>query len=221
MTQLTTLAARRIGALALVLALAGCIATPIQPGDTLTYTLPTTIKVDLGQELLRTGIRYERLGEDGAHLRIDGQDALKRKGDSVDWEGSPLAGVAVDLAMRVLWYNENAVHLAGTATVNVKDTNPRSGGATTTSAISFTGPVAYAVGKGDPIPGSTLRYDGNTEDGARLSGVDGYPYRKVGDSVVWEGVLRDQVSLRLELRVVQYDEEGLRLAGTASLWIGS
>jgi len=37
---------------------------------------------------------------------------------------------------------------------------------------------------------------------------------------VWEGSLRDGVYLRTELRTVQYDRNGLRLAGVATLWLG-
>ncbi|MHB0857482.1 MAG: hypothetical protein ACYC5M_07915 [Anaerolineae bacterium] len=221
MNRLTKRTARLFYIVALLFTLVGCIGKPVQPGGALTYTLPTAMTIQVGQELLRTGIRYERMSEEGAYLRIGGQDALKRKGDSVDWKGSPMAGVGVDLGMRVLWYTEEAVHLAGTATLDVEGANPRPGGATTTSAMSFTGPVAYAVGTGANIPGSTLRYEGVAEEGARLSGVDGYPYRKVGDSILWEGVLRDQVSLRLELRVVQFDAQGLRVAGVATVWIGA
>jgi len=54
-----------------------------------------------------------------------------------------------------------------------------------------------------------------------MGGVEGYAYRKVGDSIFWEGSLRDGVYLRLDVRVVQFDDSGLRVTGLATIWIGS
>ena len=54
-----------------------------------------------------------------------------------------------------------------------------------------------------------------------MGGMEEYPYRKTGDSILWEGALRDGVCARLDLRVLQFDDKGLRVGGLVTLWIGS
>ena len=189
--------------------------------DQANYRLPTKLTIPVGDVLPGTDIRYERLTEQGAHLTIDGQRALKRKGDSLDWAGDLFPGVSVDLGLRVGWYTEEELHLVGLAKIDIEDIQPRDASISTSSPISYGGPVAYSLAKGAAIPGSTLVFKGVVDDGVELGGIDGYPYRKVGDSIFWEGTLRENVYLRLILRVVQFDEKGLRVAGVATLWLGS
>jgi hypothetical protein len=204
-----------------LIVLSGCTFKAAKQPSRITYRLPTKLTVKAGQRLPGTEILYERLGENGAYLRINGQSALKRKGDSVDWEGEPLPGVAVDLSLRVAWYTEEQLHLVGTAKIVVNDVAPREMPAATSSPIKYTGPVVYSVGKGVHIPGSTITFEGRTEEGARLGGISGYAYRKGGDSILWEGSLRDGVYVRLNLRVLQFDDQALRVGGLVTVWIGS
>jgi hypothetical protein len=90
----------------------------------------------------------------------------------------------------------------------------------TTSAVHYSGPVIYSVKLGQRIPGTTVTYEGHGEDGAQLGGTGDYPFRKEGDSVLWEGQLRDGVYLRLDVRAVQFDDRNLRVAGLATIWLG-
>ena len=209
-------------ALALVvLLLGGCLRKATTQPEEITYQLPTKITVGIGQVVPGTDIRYDRLAEQGAYLTIQGQEALKRKGDSLEWSGNPSAGVAVDLSLRVVWFTESEIHLAGTAKIVVDGVSPREGAIATTSEIKYTGPVAYGLAKGAVLPGSSLTYEGESDDGAKLGGLSGYPYRRAGDSIFWEGTLRDGVSIRIDVRVVQYDAKGLRVGGLVTLWIGA
>jgi hypothetical protein len=80
--------------------------------------------------------------------------------------------------------------------------------------------VGYHVQRGEVIPGTVVTYAENTPEGARLEGLDeGYPYRKLGDSIVWEGKLREGLWLRLDLRTALVTDEVLDVVGTAELWI--
>jgi hypothetical protein len=187
----------------------------------LSYSLPTTITVAKGKTLPGTDIIYEGMGNDTANMLIKGQRALKRKGDSLDWSGTQADGVAVKLTLRVAWFSEQEVNLVGVAKITVDGANPQAGAIPTTSSVKYAGPVAYSVNAGQRIPGATVTYVGHGDEGAQLGGIQDYPYRKAGDSVVWEGTLRPGVFIRLELRVAQYDDKALRLAGLATLWIGS
>ena len=217
---------KRFGAALLICALCvvlvgGCTLRPGRNEDRASYRLPTKLTIPVGDVLPGTDIRYERLTEPGAEVTISGQRALKRTGDSLDWRGELYPGVSVDLGLRVGWYTEEELHLVGLAKIDIEDIQPRDANISTASPISYGGPVAYSLAKGAAIPGSTLVFEGVVDDGVELGGIDGYPYRKVGDSIFWEGTLRENVYLRLILRVVQFDEKGLRVAGVATLWLGS
>ena len=78
-------------------------------------------------------------------------------------------------------------------------------------------PVTYHVRKGHYIPGTLVKYVGRTEEGIELEGVEGYPYRKFGDSILWEGKLRERVFLKLNVRVLLITEDSITVAGTATL----
>lgn len=192
-----------------------------QPLDRLTYKLPTALTVHVGAELPGTGIRYERMGKEGAEVTIKGQQALKRKGDSLDWSGSPIPGVSVDLRQRVAWYTEEDLHLVGTANIIVDGVRPQPTTSSSTSPVKYTGPVVYSVTKGKPIPGSTVIFEAQSPEGVKLGGIEGYPYRKAGDSILWEGTLREGVRIRLDVRVLQFDDKVLRVGGLVTLWLGS
>jgi hypothetical protein len=199
----------------------GCTLRAKQHPASMTYDLPTKLTVNMGETIPGTDIRYERMSDQGAYVRIKGQEALKRTGDSLDWSGQPMAGVTLDLKLRVAVFNEDALHLVGTAKIKLDNVAPRVAPISTNSPLEFTGPVAYSIGKGAVLPGSTLTYLGRSNEGAQLGGSDEYPYRKGGDSIYWEGKLSDQVNIRGELRVVQYDDRVLRTAGLVTIWLGN
>jgi hypothetical protein len=207
-------------ALLLLLVMAGCLLRQGRASSALVYTLPTRITIQAGETLAGADIRYSHMDENGAHVTINGQPALKRRGDSVNWSGEPRPDVNVDLRLRVVWINEAQIELLGTAKVTVKNAQPRRTDLVTPSPMEYGGPVAYNVSQGSTIPGTLLTYEGETEDGARLGHMDGYPFRRVGDSIFWEGTLADGVYVRLDLRAVQYSERRLSIGGWATLWIG-
>jgi hypothetical protein len=206
----------------LALVATGCLSKPGENPSKITYNLPVTLTIRVGSELLPgSGIRYDRAADDGAHVIIKGQDALKRKGDSLDWKGTPSPWVTVDIKSRIAWYNKDELQVVGTAEIVVQGVNPQAAKIPASSLLQFSGPMTYGVGRGARLTGSLITYDGPAEEGAKLSGVAGYPYRKGGDSIFWEGTLREGVFIRIDVRVVQYDDQGLRAAGLVSLWIGS
>ncbi len=186
----------------------------------LTYTAPVEISVKAGENLPGSGIRYVGESEKGAEVLIAGQRALKQKGDSLDWKGDPVEGASVDLSLRVLWFTEDALTLAGAGKVVVRQPTPQPALIQTDWPLKFTNaPVTYGVARNEYIPGTTIEYLGKEEEGAHLGGIDGYPYRKGADSILWDGKLREKVYLRLNVRVLYIGENSLRVGGTASIWI--
>ncbi len=198
----------------------GCLRRPHLAPGSLLYKGPTELSVKPGQSFPGTGLQYVGVTDKMAEVRIDGQRALKKTGDSLDWSGSPSAGVQLDLAMRVLLISEQSLHAGGTVSLEIADVNPQAAAVGSTSETKFTVPVTYAVDKGETIAGTLITYEGRDEErGAKLGGIPDYPYRKTGDSIVWEGKLRDNVSLRLDVRVLLFSESTLRVGGTATIWV--
>jgi hypothetical protein len=189
-----------------------------QDGD-MHYGGPIEIGIGKGEFLPGTPIQYLGKSEDGALVSIDGQQALKKAGDSLNWVHNPIDGVAVDLNLRVLLITEEKLHVLGTLKITVLDPEPRPAPINTLAPIHYKLPVDYHLKKGQAIPGTAILYMGETEKGAQLGNVEGYPYREVGDSIVWKGQLRDRLWLELNLRTALISEKSLNVAGIAELWI--
>jgi hypothetical protein len=176
--------------------------------------------VPAGESISGTGLEYVGLADGRAQVLIKGQQATKQKGDSLAWKGSVRSDVNLELALRVLGYTEETLRVAGTAKITVHNPNPVEAEIPDDAPLHFANaPVVYTVERGNYIPGTTLEYQERSEEGAKLGGVDGYPYFKTGDSVVWEGQIHDGVYLQLNMRVGVITEGTLTLAGTANLWI--
>jgi hypothetical protein len=184
----------------------------------LIYTAPFETGIQKDSNLPGTGIRYLGLSDKGAEILVDDQTACKQKGDSLDWKGNPVENVHLDLTLRVLWFTEQTLHVGGTAKVTVRDPMPAVASIPTGVPMKYSNaPVTYRVEKDDYIPGSLIKYVGKREEGIELSGIEGYPYRKLGDSIVWEGKLRETVFLQLNVRVIFIAEGFIGVAGTATL----
>mgnify|MGYP005837285135 CR=1 FL=1 len=204
----------------LLLTLLGCFWRKATPQTTtLTYQGPQTYTLRPGDWLPGTDVRYVGRSADGAEFLIGGQKALKQKADSLNWSGSPAAGVWLDLRLRIIWFTDEALYTAGTVKVAVSDPAPAAGEISTRAPLSYQVPATYGLPVGQTAPGTTLAYEGRSAEGGKFTGVEGYPFRQPGDSLRWEGWLRPNVALRLDLRVAQYDDRAARLAGLAHLWI--
>ena len=183
----------------------------------LLYTAPFETGIEKGSDLPGTGIRYVGLSDKGAEILIDDQTAFKQKGDSLDWKGSPVENVDLDLTLRVLWVTEQTLHVGGTAQVTVRDPRPEAASIPEVPVKYSNAPVTYRVEKGGYIPGTLVEYVNKAEEGIELGGIEGYPYRKLGDSIVWKGKLREKVFLQLNVRVIFIAESFIRVAGTAAV----
>lgn len=155
--------------------------------------------------------------ERGAEMRIDGQTAFKKVADSVTWSGSPLPGVQLDINQRVLFYNDDQMRLGGQVTILVDEVNPQPLLGPARSDIIFAIPVTYNIKVGETVPGTTLRLERiDAERGAEFSGwsVEQIPFKKSGDSIIWDGSLRQGVAVTFkEMRVAFIGDTNVRLAG--------
>ncbi len=204
----------------IVLGAVGCLRSSDEGLVELTYQAPVKVTVKPGEDIPGTDITYVGMGEGGAvELLIGGQQATKQKGDSLDWQGTPVEGVEVDLNLRIAWYDSEAMHVVGTCQIEIDRPTVEPVTVPTSALMTYYAPVAYGMAPDALIPGTLYRYAGAAEEGAELSGIEGYPYRKSGDSIVWNGKLRDGIYLKLNARVVQYDDKGLRVGGIATIVI--
>lgn len=208
---------------AVTVLLLGLLAT-CMPGKStrnaeLAYSGPVEIGINQGEHLPGTDIQYVGKTEEGARMLIGGQQALKKAGDSLNWKGDLADRVAADLNLRVVLITEDKLHVAGSAGVAIEDPAPEPALPNELAPIHYKLPVAYRVKKGAGIPGTVFIYAGKSEEGALLANIEGYPYREVGDSIVWKAQLQDGVWLELLLRTVLITDTTLNVAGTVDLWI--
>ncbi len=206
-------------------------ATPTPLGDTLSLTIPAySVSLDPGDIVPGTRLQYVGRTGDTYQVSIDGLSATKRAGDSFIWNGVVAPGVYASYSLRLIMAVFGPLRVAGPVTITVFNPQPVEAAlpANLDSRLAFNNAVInYLVPVGRSVPGTTLVYAGLSTQGegdqvnrlAQLTGLSGYPYLALGDSLTWSGWVRDNTYLRYSLRVAGLNEEGLRLAGTAQLWL--
>jgi hypothetical protein len=197
-----------------VVVLAGCRGAG---SGSLVYSGPTEQAIAMGERIPGSNIQYVGYSEAGAEVLINDQRALKKVGDSLDWRGAPVPGVQVEISQRVLAISADRLQTVGTVKVTVSGVQPELASFPDQPAFDYKVAVSYTVRKGDIIPGTLLSYGGKAEDGAEFVGVNGYPFRKFGDSLTWMGRLRGNTYLDMTLRVIAYTEEFVSLGGLATI----
>ncbi len=210
------------GICCLVLALSiGLVACTSKSGGTgpLTYEGPYRVELGVGQALPGTEVRYLGVGPQGARVRIDGQEVIRLAGDSIEAETRPHPTLSLRYTLRVYAYDERALHAIGTLRAELQEAQPRSAPLPPEAVARFTAPVNYRVPKGGVIPGTTIVFLGKEEGRARLGGLSGYPYRNVGDSILWTGQIHPLVYLNATFRVLLIEDAWLTVVGTAEVWL--
>ncbi|MCA9968909.1 MAG: hypothetical protein KC425_01780 [Anaerolineales bacterium] len=210
---------------------AGPAATPTPLGDTLSFTIPAfTMNLDEGDTIPGTQLTYVAREGDTYQVTIDGLAAQKRAGDSFIWSGLLAPGVFGSYNLRLTTAVFGSLPVAGPVEVTVFYPAPVSLETLPDlpNALTFRNTVInYYVPPGRVIPGTTLVYEQMLNEGegdqqtrqAQFSGLTGYPYLAVGDSLPWRGQLRDNVYIEYGLRILSISEEGIRVAGFANLWV--
>ncbi len=209
----------------------GPAATPTPLGDTLSFLIPAyTANLDPGDTVPGTRLTYVGREGDAYAVTIDGLAATKRTGDSFIWSGVLAPGVYANYNLRLTTSLFGRLPVAGPVEIIVFSPEPEALAslAGLSPALQYNNVVVnYLIPAGRIIPGTTVSYVGQSVQGqgeqaarlAELAGVDGYPYLAIGDSLTWTGKLRPQIAIQYNLRVAAISEDGLRLAGTAEIWI--
>lgn len=202
--------------------LAGCSLIPgtgVGSGGALTYDGAIESGIAPGETIPGTDIQFVRKTDEGAEVLINSQRAIKKAGDSLDWRGTVGGAAEVSISQRIALITNDRLQTVGTVRVTIRDVNPVAGPTPGAGRYVYKVASGYAVRKGGRVPGTTLVYEGKTDQGARFSGVNDYPYRRVGDSISWQGQLTPGVYLDTTLRVVAYTEDIVTLAGFANITV--
>lgn len=213
------------GLIFLVLTMASCSSLPIPfvggtptPARQISYDGLITLSGKTGQFVSGTSIRYDGKAPDGrAVMNIGGLQGLKSTADSVNWSGALVLFSKVDLNLRVITYDENGITLAGTIHVVVQEPQPTASTLSPNQIAAFVIPTTFTVNRGTMIPGTSVSYVGAQTQGAEFANLDQLPFRDRGDSVVWEGHLRDRIGLRVDLRVIDFNNDRVILGGTVTV----
>jgi hypothetical protein len=195
-----------------------CLLRPSRPGP-LIYEGPYRVDLAVGERLPGTDVRYLGVGAQGARVRIEGQEAIRLAGDSLEAEAQPHPALAVRYNLRIYSYDERALHAIGTVHVEIREAQPRMGPLPEKAAVRFTAPVTYRVPRDGVIPGTSIVYRGKEDGRARLEGLPGYPYRNIGDSILWTGQVHPMAHLNATLRVLLIEDSWLTLGGTVEVWL--
>lgn len=200
--------------------------TPVPPtpvGDTLAFIVPLySITLEPGDTIPGTHLTYVAQQGDAYDVTIDGLAATKRSGDSFIWRGVVGPGVVARYNLRIGAAVLGRLLAAGQVELSVLSPQPveMSEAPLSDAALHYEGiAIQYLIPQGRAIPGASLVYEGQVEEGVKLSGINGYPYRALGDSLIWIGQLREGSIIRYSLRVASVDDRGLQLVGTAELWV--
>lgn len=204
--------------LLMIIGLVACMRKPAGSGP-LIYEGPYRVDLAVGQGLPGTDVRYLGLGPQGARVRIEGQEVTRLAGDSLEAEAQPHPTLKVRYNLRIYSYDAQALHAIGTIRAELREAQPRTAPLPKAAVARFTAPLTYRVPKGGVIPGTSIIFAGKEEGRARLGGISGYPYRNVGDSILWEGQVHPLVYLDATFRVLLVEDEWLVVVGTAEVWL--
>lgn len=194
------------------------------PPGAIIYNGPTERSIAIDDRLPGTDIVLISVSPTGAEFQIAGMRSVRAIGDSLDFDGAwPGAnGVDYNLRMRIYYISDSYVRVAGVHRFVVHNVQPVEGNVTlSNNTMKF--PFTVSVNTGGTIAGTTLGYAGQDDRGGQITGIPtgDYPYRKVGDSIVWKGQIRADIPAEYNIRMLYYDANGARVGGIVTLVIPS
>lgn len=205
--------------------------TPTPQGDTLILNIPLyRANLEPGETVLGTKLTYVAPNNNSYDVTIDGLAATKNSGDSFAWSGVVAPSMMGSYNLRLTATVFGKLLVIGPVDLTIFNPQPMALATPPTDFPLYYNDITidYLVPSGNTIPGTTWLFETIVEPGgpenvpqkmARLSGTTGYPYYALADSLVWTGQLLPHISVRYNLRVAGLDENGLRVAGTAELWV--
>ncbi len=189
--------------------------------NAIAFTGPTEMRIEIGDFIRGTDIQLTAIAEGRAQFLFSGLRAERIAGDSLDFDGPwpNIGGVDYLLRLRVYRVTEEYVRAAGVQRLLIEGIQPIHQPAMVLQEnplkMTYTGSVA----PGALLKGTTFGYVGQAEQGAEISGIPAgdFPFRKTGDSLRWQGMLRPDLPAQFDLRIVHFGENSVQVAGIVSM----
>ncbi len=195
---------------------------PTPAGNTFYFNAPYTITLAPQTRVPGTRVLYVGQSDGFYEFLVNGLVTRHVINDFLPWRGVIAPSVVGDYRLTVLGSSAPQVSLNGNVRVAVLYPQPVEVPISVlpTTAPDFSNiPIDYLVPQGQMVPGTILRYDGQLDGNAILSGGTGNPSYPLGNSVIYSGRLTDNVIIRYDLLVSRLDDFGVGLTGTARVWI--
>ncbi len=190
-------------------------------GDAIAFAGPTEMRIEVGEYIRGTDIQLTGIVDGRAQFLFSGLRAERIAGDSLDFDGPwpNIAGVDYLLRLRVYRVTEEYVRAAGVHRLLIEGIQPIHQPAMTIQGAPLKLTYTGSASPGSQFNGTTFGYIGQAEQGAEISGIPSgdFPFRKTGDSLRWQGMLRPDLPSLFELRIVNYAESSVQVAGIVSL----
>ena len=189
--------------------------------NAIAFAGPTEMRIEVGDFIRGTDIQLTGIVDGRAEFLFAGLRAERIAGDSLDFDGSwpNISGVDYMLRLRVYRLEEGYVRAAGVHRLVIEDIRPIHQPTMAVQGNPFKVTYTGSASMGDLLKGTTFGYAGLDEQGAEIIGIPAgdFPFRKTGDSLRWQGMLRPDLPSQFDLRIVHYVENSVQVAGIVSL----
>ena len=189
--------------------------------NALAFAGPTEMRIEVGEFIRGTDIQLTGIVDGRAEFLFSGLRAERIAGDSLDFDGPwpNIGGVDYLLRLRVYRVTEEYVRAAGVHRLLIEGVQPIHQPAMALQENPLKVAYTSSVGPGEQFKGTTFGYVGQGEQGAEISGIPAgdFPFRKTGDSLRWQGMLRPDLPSQFDLRIVLYGENSVEVVGIVSL----
>ncbi len=189
--------------------------------NAIAFAGPTKMRIDIGETIRGTDIQLGGIVDGRAEFLFAGLRAERIAGDSLDFDGvwPNTSGVDYLLRLRVYRVADGYVRAAGVHRLVIEGIQPVHQPTLAVNKDSLKIPYTGSAIVGENLKGTTFGFAGFDEQGAEISGIPAgdFPFRKTGDSLRWQGMLRPDLPCVFNLRIVRYGEDSVQVAGLVTL----
>ncbi|MGB1252642.1 MAG: hypothetical protein ACPG8W_18660 [Candidatus Promineifilaceae bacterium] len=178
-----------------------------------------------GQRVPGTQLQFVGKSDNVYTVSIDGVMGGIQDGNSFNWKGIIGPGATADYRLKLLpTFTDTELKANGDVLITLFDPNPVE---SVLPQVADTGlvyakmPIDYVVPIGRQIPGTSLIYTGDDNGAHTFSGTELLNRFFIGDSILWNGFLRDNIYIQNNLELKSVEENGLQVVGTVTLRVFS
>ena len=189
--------------------------------NAIAFAGPTEMRIDVGELVRGTDIQLSAIVDGRAEFLFSGLRAERIAGDSLDFDGAwpNISGVDYALRLRVYRVADGYVRAAGVHRMVIEGIQPLHQPGVAVDEGSPKIPYTASIAVGEVLKGTTFGYSGLAEQGAQIAGIPSgdFPFRKTGDSLRWQGMLRPDLPCVFNMRIVHYGDNSVQVAGIVTL----